>query len=164
MDLLELSRLQNLEFSLNTTEVDLSELLGDVAMSAHALCERKGISFICEEPTTPFMLTGDYSRLRQMLLAVIDNSVKFTPSGKSIRMSLSGNTPTIIIADEGIGIAPDEIDHIFDRFRHTRDASRESTGLGLAIVREIARRHDISIYVSSREGEGTSFMFSFPDS
>ncbi len=162
LDLLELSRLQNLEFSLNKSSFDLSELLGDVAMSANALCERKGIEFICAEPENTFTLLGDYSRLRQMLLAVIDNSVKFTPAGRAIRMSLSSAAPVITIADEGMGIAPEEIDHIFDRFRHTRDASRESTGLGLAIVQEIARRHGIAIEVASREGKGTTFTFSFP--
>ena len=162
LDLLELSRLQSLEFSLNESEVDLTELLGDVAMSAHALCERKSVSFICEEPTTAYTLRGDYSRLRQMLLAVIDNSVKFTPAGRAIRLSLSGETPTITIADEGVGIPADEIGHIFDRFRHTRDASRESTGLGLAIVQEIARRHGVTIHVSSQEGKGTAFTFTFP--
>ena len=162
LDLLELSRLQNLEFSLSKSTVDLTELLGDVAMSANALCERKGITFICEEPSTTFTLPGDYTRLRQMLLAVIDNSVKFTPAGRSIHLSLSTDAPVITIADEGVGIAPEEIDHIFDRFRHARDASRESTGLGLAIVQEIARRHDVSIHVASREGMGTTFTFSFP--
>ena len=160
-DLLELSRLQSLEFTLNKTEVDLTELLGDVAMSAHALCEQKGVTFICEEPTTTYTLSGDYSRLRQMLLAVIDNSVKFTPAGKSIQLSLSSETPTITVADQGVGIAPEEIDHIFDRFRHTHDASRDSTGLGLAIVQEIARRHNVTIKVSSQEGEGTTFTFAF---
>ena len=162
-DLLELSRLQNLEFSLNMGEVDLTELLGDVAMSASSLCERKGIVFSCEEPARRFTLEGDYTRLRQMLLAVIDNSVKFTPAGRHIRLSLLPDRPTIIIADEGIGIAPDEIGHIFDRFRHTHDASRESTGLGLAIVQEIARRHGVTIDVASYEGKGTTFSFVFPD-
>ncbi|MBQ8620090.1 MAG: HAMP domain-containing histidine kinase [Clostridia bacterium] len=162
LDLLELSRLQSLEFSLNKSSFDLSELLGDVAMSANALCERKGVSFVCAEPETTFTLVGDYARLRQMLLAVIDNSVKFTPAGRAIHMSLSSAAPVITISDEGVGIAPDEIDHIFDRFRHTRDASRESTGLGLAIVQEIARRHDVTIDVASCEGEGTTFTFSFP--
>ena len=55
-----------------------------------------------------------------------------------------------------------EIEHIFDRFHHTHDASRESTGLGLAIVQEIARRHAIEIDVRSKEGEGTTFIFRFP--
>ena len=161
-DLLELSRLQNLDFSLNMGEVELSELLSDVAMSASTLCERKGIFFSCEEPASSFTLEGDYTRLRQMLLAVIDNAVKFTPSGKTIRLSLGSDQPQITNADEGVGIPQDEIAHIFDRFHHTRDASRESTGLGLAIVQEIARRHGIVIEVSSAEGMGTTFVFTFP--
>lgn len=162
-DLLELSRLQSLDFSLNMGRVDLSELLGDVAMSAGALCRSKDIRFLCEEPKRTYLLEGDYTRLRQMLLAVIDNAVKFTPAGKQISLSLSSDLPQIIIADEGEGIAPDEIDHIFDRFRRTHDTSRESTGLGLAIVQEIARRHSIDIQVRSKEGEGTVFTFTFPN-
>lgn len=161
-DLLELSRLQNLDFSLNMGELDLSDLMGDVAMSAHALCERKGVRFLCEEPQGSYPFHGDYTRLRQMLLAVADNAVKFTPPGKEIRLFLDGTPPKIIIADEGVGIAPEEAEHIFDRFRHTRDSSRESTGLGLAIVQEIARRHHIAIDVQSQEGKGTTFTFTFP--
>lgn len=162
MDLLELSRLQSPDYSLNITPIDLTELLGDVAMSASTLCERKGIAFCCEEPKTHFTLEGDYSRLRQMLLAILDNAVKFTPPGRAIRMELSAEKPEITIADQGAGIPPDEIAHIFDRFRHTHDASRESTGLGLAIVQEVARRHGIVISVQSTEGAGTTFIFSFP--
>lgn len=161
-DLLELSRLQNLEFSLNMEQLDLRELLGDVAMSAHALCERKSICFFCEEPRRAYPITGDYSRLRQMLLAVVDNAIKFSPSGKSLRLSLCENPLSIVIADEGIGIPEDEVSHIFDRFRHTSDASRESTGLGLTIVQEIAHRHGVEIDVKSRVGEGTVFTFTFP--
>ena len=96
-----------------------------------------------------------------MLLAVIDNAVKFTPPGRTVRMGLTGRTVTI--SDEGVGIAQAEIPHIFDRFHHTRDASRESTGLGLTITREIALRHGIAIDVRSREGEGTTFSFTFPE-
>ena len=161
-DLLELSRLQSLDFSLNMSEVDLTELLGDVAMSASALCEREGVLFACEEPAGHFTLQGDYTRLRQMLLAVIDNAVKFTPAGRHLHLSLMEDEPTVIIADEGIGIPPEEIGHIFDRFHHRHDASRRNTGLGLAIVQEIARRHNVTIQVESREGEGTTFIFIFP--
>ena len=161
-DLLELSRLQSLDFSLNMSRVDLNDLLGDVAMSAGALCERKGIVFSCEEPKAHFTLQGDYSRLRQMLLAVIDNAIKFTPAGRPLRLSLMEDQPTIVVADGGIGIPADEIEHIFDRFHHRHDASRRNTGLGLAIVQEIARRHGVTIRVESREGKGTTFMFIFP--
>ena len=161
-DLLELSRLQNLDFSLNLSTVSLSELLGDVAMSASALCEQKGIALVCEEPAVSPTIEGDYSRLRQMLMAVVDNSVKFTPPGRHIRLYLQAAPCAIIIADEGAGIPATEIEHIFDRFHHIHDVSRESTGLGLAIVKEIANRHHIAIDVSSREGVGTVFTFTFP--
>ncbi len=161
-DLLELSRLQNLEFSLDMGDVELSDLLGDVAMSAHALCERKGVMLVCEEPAARYTLRGDYARLRQMLLAVVDNAVKFTPPGNRIRIALSPDAPVITVQDEGEGIPEGEIAHIFDRFHHTRDASRQSTGLGLAIVQEIARRHDVTIGVTSEPGAGTTFTFTFP--
>ena len=97
-----------------------------------------------------------------MLLAVVDNAVKFTPPGRGVRMALRGEQPEIVIADEGIGISPQELEHIFDRFYHTRSSSQDSTGLGLSIVQEIARRHGVTIRVTSREGEGTTFTFLFP--
>ncbi len=160
-DLLELSRLQSAGFVLEKGDVDLCELLGDVAMSAHALCESKGVRLICDEPQAHFVISGDYARLRQMLIAVLDNAVKFTAPGRSVSIQLRADDPAIIISDEGVGIAPEEIPHIFDRFRHTHDSTRDSTGLGLAIVNEIARRHEIRIDVSSRLGEGTRFTFVF---
>ena len=160
-DLLELSRLQNLGFSLEMERVNLRDLLGDVAMSAHSLCERKGVRLICEEPSVTYVVEGDYTRLRQMLIAVVDNAVRFTPAGKGIRLSLSEDTPVITVEDEGVGIAQSDLPHIFDRYYHTRDASRQSTGLGLAIVQEIARRHDIAIDVVSQPGQGTRFTFAF---
>ncbi len=162
-DLLELSRLQNLEFSLEKTTFSLSELLGDVAMSAYALCEAKGILFEAQEPEQDFAVHGDYARLRQMLLAVVDNAVKYTPQGRTVRMSVNVQEPSIVIADEGKGIEQQELEHIFDRFTRARDASRESTGLGLSIVKEIARRHDITISVTSKEGKGTTVTFCLPD-
>lgn len=161
-DLLELSRLQSTGFSLDTTRVDLSELLGDVAMSAGTLCAQKGVLLDGQEPETAFCMQGDYARLRQMLLTVIDNAVKFTPPGKTVRLSMQRDAPVIRIADEGDGIAPEEIAHIFDRFHRTHDASRDGTGLGLAIASEIARRHGVRIDVASRRNEGTVFTFTFP--
>ena len=162
-DLLELSRLQNAEYMLDCQSFDLCDLLGDVAMSTRAMCEAKGIVFDCAEPEASYAFEGDYTRLRQMLLAVADNAVKFTSPGHGVHMRLdSSQQPVIVIADEGVGIAQDELAHIFDRFHATRDSSHDSTGLGLAIVQEIARRHDIAIGVESTIGKGTTFTFTFP--
>ena len=105
------------------------ELLGDVAMSVGALCERKGVVFVCSEPQCALLMTGDYARLRQMLLAVLDNAVKFTPAGKRVSLSMEGHT--VIVADEGIGIPEEELAHIFERFRRTRGGNAQGTGLGI---------------------------------
>ncbi len=162
-DLLELSRLQNSEFVLESQRFDLCDLLGDVAMSARPMCESKGIAFQCEEPTRHDWFEGDYARLRQMLLAVVDNAVKFTPPGKNVRIQLKQDAPVIEVADEGEGIPPEELGHIFERFRATHDPSKDSTGLGLAIVHEIARRHHVDIDVASQVGQGTVFTFTFSE-
>lgn len=97
-----------------------------------------------------------------MLLAVVDNAVKFTPPGGQIHIWLESDRPMVGVADEGVGIPADELPHIFDRFHHRRDPLYNSTGLGLAIVKEIARRHGVEIAVESRECEGTVFRFVFP--
>lgn len=162
IDLLELSRLQNADFSLNMGSVDVRELLGDVAMSAGALCSRKGVRFDCREPGNALQIVGDYARLRQMLLVVLDNAVKFTPEGKRVSLALEGKT--IVIADERDRHSGGRNWlHIFDRFRRTRRSNEQGTGLGLAICSEVARRHGIAIDVASRVGEGTTFRFTFPD-
>ncbi len=161
-DLLELSRLQNAEFTLECSTFDLCDLLGDVAMSTRALCENKGVVFECEEPKTHYLFSGDYTRLRQMLLAVADNAVKFTPEGKIVRLWLDEQTPCIGISDSGPGIPQEEQPHIFDRFRTTRTANASGTGLGLAIVRETANRHNIGIVLQSDASIGSIFTFEFP--
>lgn len=163
-NLLELSRLQSDDFALERAPVDLSELLGDVAMSARALCTQKGLIFSCEEPSAHPKVMGDYSRLRQMLMTAVDNAVKFTAEGRGVRLWLEEATRAISVADEGPGIPAGELPLIFERFHHTRDPSHEGAGLGLAIAAEIARRHGVTISVSSEEGKGTVFTFTFaPD-
>lgn len=163
-NLLELSRLQSDDFALERAPVDLSELLGDVAMSARALCTQKGLTFSCEEPSAHPKVMGDYSRLRQMLMTAVDNAVKFTPPGRGVRLWLEETARAISVADEGPGIPAAEVPLIFERFHHTRDPSHEGAGLGLAIAAEIARRHGVTISVTSEEGKGAVFTFTFaPD-
>lgn len=161
-DLLELSRLQNSEYVLDDETFELSDLMGDVAMSCRAMCESKGVCFECTEPAISYSFRGDYPRLRQMLLAVADNAVKFTPPGKTVRIRLKDAKPCICIDDEGHGIPEEEMEHIFERFHSSREPGQEGTGLGLAIVREVARRHGIIIDVESTKDAGTTFAFTFP--
>ena len=95
-----------------------------------------------------------------MLLAVVDNAVKFTEPGKTVTLAFDGET--VVIADEGGGIAQEDLPHIFERFRRAH-GRQDGTGLGLAIVSEVAKRHHIVIDVESRMGQGTTFKFTFPN-
>lgn len=159
-DMLELSRLRSLSFTLSMEEISLTEFVSDTAMSAAALCERKGVNLICKAPDREYHLIGDTSRLRQMLMTVIDNAVHFTEPGGSIRLLLeAGDPPVLLIADEGPGIPEEEVPKLFNRFHSTTQQSGEGTGLGLTIAQEIANRHGISIQVESRIGKGTTFRF-----
>ena len=113
------------------------------------------------------MLEGDYGRLRQLILILLDNSVKFSSPGGNIQMTLrrQGDRLLLDVIDQGSGISPEELPHIFERFRKTSAQENASgTGLGLAIARQIIQRHGGEISAESTLGAGTVFHLSFPAS
>lgn len=159
-DLLDLSRLQNLDFRIDMEELNLTELLPDVARSAGRLAADKGIDIDLrmDQPLLP--IQGDYARLRQMLLIILGNAVKFSPPGGRVSVALTDGTVTI--ADQGPGIAPEDLPHIFDRFYKTSGgANPEGSGLGLAIARQIAQRHGIELTADNAPEGGAVFKLVF---
>jgi len=161
-DLFELSRLQNTDFAIETSEMNLTDALQDAVQAARQLAREKGLEIVLP-PASPILLTGDYGRLRQMFLTVLDNAVKFSPPGSQVTVKAQTEAKgwRICIKDQGCGIAAEELPHIFQRFRSKKeDGNREGTGLGLPIAKEIARRHGIEIECQSGAGEGTTFIFS----
>lgn len=160
-DLLELSRLQDPEFAIEMEPFSLADLLGDVAMSTSTLCAEKGVQFTCCPPENDVQIMGDYQRLRQMLLAIADNAVKFTAPGKCVSLLIDDSLHIVTISDQGIGMTEEEREHAFERFYHTRKHNSDGSGLGLAIVKGIAQRHGIPVSVSGAPGEGTAFSFDF---
>ena len=164
-DLLELSRLQNAQFRLETAPVDLRDVLRDAARAIRPKTAPKEITVQLSLPEQEAVLEGDYGRLRQMILILLDNSVKFSPVGSSIEMSLTQQPNGLLldVADHGSGISPEELPHIFERFRKTSSRENASgTGLGLAIAQQIVQRHGGEIAVESKQGEETAFHISFP--
>lgn len=161
-DLLELSRLQNADFKIEAAPLELHQLLDDVARGMRRVAEPKGVRIETSSDSREFPFTGDYGRLRQMLVVVTDNAVKFSPPGAAVTLSLheQDGRPAISISDCGPGIAPDEIPQIFERFHKGGTENRTGTGLGLPIARQIAVRHGISIKVESKPGN-TVFTFFF---
>ncbi|MDI9521267.1 MAG: HAMP domain-containing sensor histidine kinase [Bacillota bacterium] len=157
-DLMELARLQNADFPIEKSELILNDVLSDALRSASRLAEKKDIRIKREVLDRPLPFTGDYARLRQMLLIVMDNAVKFSKPGSEITVKMDENS--IEVRDRGSGISKEELKHLFDRFRKSRtEENREGSGLGLAIAREIASRHGIRLHVESAEGEGTAVRF-----
>jgi signal transduction histidine kinase len=163
-DLLELSRLQNPDYIIEKSELNLPDVVEDAVRSIRHIAEGKQIKLVYENPPTTFPITGDYGRLRQMFLIVLDNAVKFSDERQEVEVSVISEKQRcqVSITNYGMGIAREDMPHIFDRFYKSDDEkNRKGTGLGLAIAKHIADRHGIIINVESEQGEITKFTFTF---
>lgn len=157
-DLLELSKLQNPDFHIAFDQVNLCDVLRDVTRSAQQMAREKDITLSLHMEESVYPLQGDYARLRQMLLIVLGNAVKFSPQGGRVEVRFAGHM--IFVTDEGPGIAPQLLPHIFDRFYKAHsDDNKEGSGLGLAIAKEIAQRHGIGLSLSNRADKGAEVRF-----
>lgn len=157
-DLLELSRLQNTDFKIEMQELNICDVLKDSIRSASNLAREKNINIKYSSDKDILLIKGDYGRLRQMFLTVIDNAVKFSYENKNIYITLKGEQ--IIIRDEGIGISEEDLPNIFERYyRIKSDENKTGTGLGLTIAKQIALRHNIELFAESKLNEGTNFVF-----
>ena len=156
-DLFDLARLENPDFSVDKTDIDLSDVLQDAVRSARRLAAPKSVEIRCEKPPS-IPMQGDYGRLRQMFLAVLDNAVKFSPESAAVEVEIetSGNQWRISVHDHGPGISSEALPHIFDRFRTSREGG---TGLGLSIAQAVARRHDVVLEAKNAETGGAIFSF-----
>lgn len=166
-DLLDLSRLQNAEFRLEIRHIDLCAVISDAARAIRRAAEKRNVSVRMECPEKECAIQGDYSRIRQMLLIVMDNAVKFSPEGGEVSICLLEKEEHffVTVTDHGSGIAAEDLPYIFERFhKETSARNPNGTGLGLAIARQIADRHSIHIIVTSDPGKETVFSFRFvPD-
>ena len=159
-DLLDLSKLQSSDFVIEMQELNLCDIISDVARSVSHLAQDKKIEIQQEHDTKSLLVSGDYGRLRQMFFIILDNAVKFSPVGSKIDISLKDRTVSII--DHGKGILEDDLPYIFDRFYKVRSEENKSgSGLGLAIAKQIADRHGVEVLVSSRLDVGTEYKMKF---
>jgi two-component system OmpR family sensor kinase len=167
--LLTLARADEGRAPLAVEESDLRDLLSDVTETAGMLGESAGITVSSRMPDQPVRLAVDRHRIQEMLLNLITNAIKYTPSGGTVALSLADQDGVVsfTVLDSGIGIAPGDLPHIFDRFwradpARSRTGQHPGTGLGLAITKWIAEAHGGSITVQSRPGRGTLFTVSLP--
>ena len=160
-DLLDLTRLQSPDFNMDIRQFNLFECLSDSVRSIRRVGDARGIRVDFEYDTLEFPYEGDYDRVRQMFVIVLDNAVKFTADNSDpVRVRLQAGEVTV--ENIGQGISPEELPYIFDRFYRSRsEQNKNGTGLGLAIAKQIAVRHGIGISVSSVPGGVTGFTFKF---
>ena len=167
-DLSTLARMDEGRLELQPTAVDVGRLLQTLAENATTLAGSKPLKISLDvEPD--LRVLADEARLRELLLALVDNAVRYTPAGGSIVLRGIGNTSHVelSVSDTGPGIPPQHIDRVFERF-HRVDASRSreegGSGLGLAIARAIAEAHGGTVAASSPEGGGATFTVRLPRS
>jgi signal transduction histidine kinase len=154
-------------------QVDLDSLLLEVFRQYQLVEEldnhdthRQGPRLLLQH-TTPARVYGDADQLKQVLVALLDNALKYTPYEGRVSLSLTtlASQAIVKVSDTGIGIAPDDLPHIFERFyRADRARSRErgGSGLGLAIVQSIVQEHQGTIEVESTLGKGSIFTVTLP--
>ncbi len=161
-DLLILSRLERDDATLNMTVFDLCEMFRRAVIRRMSDLEGKGITVNCAFDPDPCPVLADADRIEEVLINLMDNAVKFTPSGGviTLRTSASDDVVTAEVRDSGIGISPEDLPRIFDRF-FTADRAHTSgkgTGLGLSICQRIMTMHGQRIWAEPCE-EGACFRF-----
>ncbi|MEA2712368.1 MAG: hypothetical protein QOK27_329 [Gemmatimonadales bacterium] len=168
-NLLTLARADEGRAPLAVEECDLREVVADVAETAGILGEEAGVTAVHTMPETPVRLAVDRHRIREMLLNLVTNAIKYTPRGGSLTLALEENEDavTFTVRDTGIGIAAGDLPHIFERFwradpARSRTGDRPGVGLGLAIAKWIVEAHGGAITVQSRPGRGTMFIIRLP--
>lgn len=164
-DLETISRLEGGQMVLDVREFDIRQLTDEVFADLEARAEERNIRLQFKEGADQhFRVQGDPDSIRQVLTNLIHNSIKYGTTGGYVKVSFYDMESYVLVevSDNGIGIPPEHIPHLFDRFyRVDKHRSREAggTGLGLAIVKHILEVHRQSINVRSTDGQGTTFGF-----
>ena len=171
-DLLDLSKIEAGMMRIESAPFSIRELLRAVQTMFTEKMNEKGLQFsLALDDSIPDILTGDATRLTQILANIIGNAVKFTPMGRIMievnNKGSDGNGIRIgfIIRDTGIGIAKEKLSEIFERFRQAEDSITRTyggTGLGLSIVKDLVDLQHGDINVESEPGQGTVFSFTIP--
>jgi len=172
-DILDFSKIEAGRMSLEMVDFDVQALVASVCKSLGVVASGKGLGLDCRiAPAVPCLLRGDPGKIRQILVNLVGNALKFTETGGvTLAVDLgpqsSGGMVRLIfeVADTGIGIAPEMLDVIFESFRQAGSATSRKyggTGLGLAISRELATLMGGEIRVESFPGQGSRFSFAAP--
>jgi signal transduction histidine kinase len=163
--LLVLARADSGERQIERERFFLDDVAIDAAGASRVVARQKGVEVTVEEfEEAP--VVGDPALTRQLIMILLDNAVKFTDSGGEVRVrvSLHQGVPTFVVQDTGMGIEPEDLSRVFQRFfrGETARSRTDGAGLGLSIARWIAREHGAEISLTSEPGHGTRVVVRFP--
>jgi two-component system phosphate regulon sensor histidine kinase PhoR len=165
-ELLELSRLESGQLALKLEPLELEPLAEDIKSRFNVLTNERGIDVVVNFPADLPRVMADEDRLRQIIINLVENSLKFTPPGGRVTFCAElkpDRSVEVSVSDTGVGISQEHLPHIFERF-YKVDRSRHAggTGLGLAIVKQLVEAHGGEVWVKSQEGIGSTFAFTLP--
>ena len=169
-DLLLLARADDRSPEMVTEVMDLAYAIREASSDMEVMARRRDLTLEARIPASCRIL-GDYEAIRRLISILLDNAIKFTPSGGDILVTLEiddsfgRKTAVIRVRDTGVGISSDDLPRVFDRFyRTSKDRSRETggAGLGLSIAQSIVTRHGGEIFAESAVGKGTTFQVQLP--
>ena len=160
-DMLALARADVGEHQLLMEDLYLNDLVAESCQAAQALVTQKGLELTCE-PADDLVLHGNEELLRRMIVNLLDNAIRYTPVGGSVCVKLTSEPSVahLIVSDTGIGIPPECVDRVFDRFYRVADPRMRTnggSGLGLSIAKLAAESHRGSVEVVSEPGQGSTF-------
>jgi len=169
-NILDLAKIKSGTFEIRKMPVKLSELVGEIVSLFQSLAAHQKKTLDFQIPNDLADVEGDPEKIKQVITNLIGNAMKFTPENGSITVSahLAQDTPRFVevwIADTGIGIPPESLSRVFDKFYQVQEGQTnkpKGTGLGLAIVVEIVKMHEGRIWVESTLGKGSIFKFTLP--
>ena len=165
-DILDLSKIEAGRMELELADFSLPAAIDNALILVRERASRRGIRLGRTIDDRVGMIRGDERKVKQVLLNLLSNALKFTPEGGRIdvRAAVNDGMAEISVADTGVGIAPEDQEAIFEEFRQvgTADKKVEGTGLGLALSRKFIELHGGRIWVQSQPGKGSTFSFTLP--
>jgi GAF domain-containing protein len=165
-DILDLSKIEAGRMELELTEFDLPAAVDNAVTLVRERASRKGVTVRIAIGDQVGTMRGDERKIRQVLLNLLSNAIKFTPEGGRIEVgaALDNGAVEVSVSDTGVGIAPEDLEAVFEEFRQVgaSAAKQEGTGLGLALSRKFIELHGGTIHVTSEVGAGSTFTFRLP--
>ncbi|MCA1832757.1 MAG: GAF domain-containing protein [Actinobacteria bacterium] len=163
-DLLDVGRIEAGGLSIQPERWPIRSILGEALDLLRPLAQQKALHLEVQLPEREYDVICDRPRILQVLANLIGNAIKFTPEGGAITVRAEPGEREVrfSVADSGLGIAADDLPHIFERFWQARKTARAGAGLGLAIARGIVDAHNGKIWAKSERGKGATFYFTLP--